>query len=139
MRCGAESPGHRPAHLSSSKDCHPHDDLPNGISKLTVSFRTDSGNLNSVAVRAIPTKKRQAGGSRSERARSRILRAAAALLTTQGPRRMSIEGVADKAGVSKATIYRWWESKGELALDALVVELVARLRSVPDTGSIRED
>jgi AcrR family transcriptional regulator len=52
---------------------------------------------------------------------------------------MSIEGVADKAGVSKATIYRWWESKGELALDALVVELVARLRSVPDTGSIRED
>ena len=52
---------------------------------------------------------------------------------------MSIEGVADKAGVSKATIYRWWESKGELALDALVVELVARLRTIPDTGSLRDD
>jgi len=52
---------------------------------------------------------------------------------------MTIEGVADKAGVSKATIYRWWESKGELALDALVGELVAKLRNVPDTGSLRDD
>ena len=52
---------------------------------------------------------------------------------------MSIEGVADRAGVSKATIYRWWESKGELALDALVLELVAKLRTVPDTGSFRDD
>lgn len=83
--------------------------------------------------------KRAPGRPRSERSRSKILKAAAALLVTHGPRRMSIEGVADKAGVSKATIYRWWESKGELALDALVVELVARLRSVPDTGSIRGD
>lgn len=52
---------------------------------------------------------------------------------------MSIEGVANKAGVSKATIYRWWESKSELALDALVTELVAKLRAVADTGSLRED
>ena len=52
---------------------------------------------------------------------------------------MSIEGVADKAGVSKATIYRWWQSKGELALDALVVELVAKLKTIRDTGSVRED
>lgn len=52
---------------------------------------------------------------------------------------MSIEGVAAKAGVSKATIYRWWESKGELALDALVAELVASIRAVPNTGSLRDD
>jgi AcrR family transcriptional regulator len=52
---------------------------------------------------------------------------------------MSIEGVAEKAGVSKATIYRWWESKGELALDALVVELLANLMAVPNTGSLRGD
>ena len=44
---------------------------------------------------------------------------------------MSIEAVADKAGVSKATIYRWWESKGELALDALVGELVATKALAP--------
>ena len=52
---------------------------------------------------------------------------------------MSIEAVADKAGVSKATIYRWWESKGELALDALGVELVAKLKKIPDTGSFHGD
>jgi AcrR family transcriptional regulator len=52
---------------------------------------------------------------------------------------MSIEGVADKAGVSKATIYRWWESKGELALDALVGELVAKMTNVADTGSLEGD
>jgi AcrR family transcriptional regulator len=52
---------------------------------------------------------------------------------------MSIEGVAAKAGVSKATIYRWWESKGELALDALVAELVASMKAVPNTGSLKDD
>jgi len=86
---------------------------------------------------AIPTK--SSGRPRSKASRAKILKAAAALLITQGPRRMTIEGVADKARVSKATIYRWWESKGELALDALVGELVARLRNVPDTGSLRDD
>ncbi len=68
-----------------------------------------------------------------------ILGAAASLLTTLGPRRMSIEGIADKAGVSKATIYRWWESKGELALDALVAELVGKLKKVPNKGSLAAD
>jgi AcrR family transcriptional regulator len=90
-----------------------------------------------MAATAIPAK--SPGRPRSEVSRRRILKAAAALLTTQGLHQMTIEGVADKAGVSKATIYRWWESKGELALDALVGELVARLRTVPDTGNLRED
>jgi AcrR family transcriptional regulator len=92
-----------------------------------------------MALRAIPIKRRPPGRPRSERARSRILRAAATLLVTQGPRRMSIEAVADHAGVSKATIYRWWESKGELALDALVGELVAKMKDIPDTGSVEGD
>jgi AcrR family transcriptional regulator len=108
------------------------------ISKLTVSFRTNSANLNVMAAKAIP-RKMPPGRPRSERSRSKILKAAAALLISQGPRRMSIEGVADRAGVSKATIYRWWESKGELALDALVVELVATLKKPYDTGSLRGD
>jgi AcrR family transcriptional regulator len=94
-------------------------------------------NLNSMPTRAIP--KRNPGRPRSERSRAKILKAAAALLITHGPRRMSIEGVADRAGVSKATIYRWWESKGELALDALVGELVAKMKDVPDTGSLEGD
>jgi AcrR family transcriptional regulator len=101
------------------------------------TYRIDSANLNYVAAHAIP--RRLPGRPRSETSRAKILKAAAALLIAQGPRRMSIEGVADKAGVSKATIYRWWESKGELALDALVGELVAKMKDVPDTGSLERD
>lgn len=85
------------------------------------------------------TPSRPPGRPRSERSRAQILKAAAALLVTQGPRQMTIEGVAARAGVSKATIYRWWESKGELALDALVAELVASMKNVPNTGSLRDD
>jgi len=96
-----------------------------------------------VATASIPRTKRAAarppGRPRSERARAKILKAAASLLVTLGPRQMSIEGVAAKAGVSKATIYRWWDSKGELALDALLAELVASMKDVPNTGSLHDD
>jgi AcrR family transcriptional regulator len=51
---------------------------------------------------------------------------------------MSIEEVAARAGVGKATIYRRWPSKGLLALDAFVVSFRAA-QPVPDTGSLRGD
>ena len=51
---------------------------------------------------------------------------------------MSIEEVAARAGVGKATIYRRWPSKGLLALDAFVV-LFSAEQPVPDTGSLRGD
>lgn len=50
---------------------------------------------------------------------------------------MTIEGVAAKAGVGKATIYRRWPSKGALALDVLL-ELLD-LGQTPDTGTTRGD
>jgi AcrR family transcriptional regulator len=50
---------------------------------------------------------------------------------------VTVDMVAAKAGVSKATIYRRWESR-----TALLAEAVTRLRRPgvsPDTGSLRED
>jgi AcrR family transcriptional regulator len=50
---------------------------------------------------------------------------------------VTVDMVAAKAGVSKATIYRRWESR-----QALLVEAMTRLRRPgisPDTGSLRED
>jgi AcrR family transcriptional regulator len=44
------------------------------------------------------------------------------LLLEQGLHAMSVDDVARVAGVSKATIYRWWPSKERLALDALAAE-----------------
>jgi AcrR family transcriptional regulator len=83
---------------------------------------------------------RPRGRPRSETAQTAILSAAIALLFDQGLNAMSMDDVAERAGVSKATIYRWWASKELLALDALSTEWAA----VPstkqrDTGSLRGD
>jgi AcrR family transcriptional regulator len=81
---------------------------------------------------------RRPGRPRSERARRAILQAAADLLLDEGPARVSMDAVAARAGVSKATIYRWWPSKELLAVDALV-EWAAGGRPARDTGSLRGD
>jgi AcrR family transcriptional regulator len=78
------------------------------------------------------------GRPRSEKARTAILTAAAELLLDRGLTAVSMDTLAAQAGVSKATIYRWWPTKETLALDALYDEWAA----VPpprDTGSLRGD
>jgi AcrR family transcriptional regulator len=81
---------------------------------------------------------RRPGRPRSERARRAILGAAADLLLDEGTVQVSMDAVAERAGVSKATIYRWWPSKERLALDALR-EWAAAGGSPRDTGSLRGD
>src|SRR6185312_12819641 len=81
---------------------------------------------------------RRPGRPRSERARKAILEAAADLLLDEGTAHVSMDVVAERAGVSKATIYRWWPSKERLALDALL-EWAGTGRSPRDTGSLRGD
>jgi AcrR family transcriptional regulator len=82
--------------------------------------------------------KRLRGRPRSERARTAILDAAAELLLAPDGDAVSMDAVAERAGVSKATIYRWWRSRETLTLDALYDEW-ASARPVRDTGSLRED
>lgn len=68
----------------------------------------------------------------------RIIEAAASLLRTRGFERMTVDDVAAKAGVGKATVYRRWPSKDDLAVAAM-----GQLYSVEmpqlDTGSIVSD
>jgi AcrR family transcriptional regulator len=78
------------------------------------------------------------GRPRSERARRAILEAAAEMLLDQGGGQVSMDAVADRAGVSKATIYRWWLSKEWLALDALL-EWASAVSRPRDTGTLRGD
>jgi AcrR family transcriptional regulator len=59
------------------------------------------------------------GRPRSEARKQAILQAAYELLGERGLAATSMDAVAERAGVSKATIYRWWDSKELLALDAL--------------------
>ena len=77
-------------------------------------------------------------GSRSERARSAILSAAAQLLDEVGFASMTIEEVAARAGAGKATIYRRWPTKGALAMDAVMAE-IDPAAPFPDTGSAIQD
>lgn len=83
---------------------------------------------------------RPRGRPRSSTAQTAILSATIALLLDEGLHAMSMDDVADRAGVSKATIYRWWASKELLALDALSTEWAAPTPSNrTDTGSLRGD
>lgn len=90
-----------------------------------------------MSTREAPTRRR--GRPRSEQSQSAILKAAAELLRAGGLRSLTIEGVAIRACVSKATIYRWWPSKGVLALDAFRDELAQAQGLDADTGSLRGD
>ena len=78
------------------------------------------------------------GRPRSEIARRAILAAAAGLLIERPLEAVSVDEIAGRAGVSKATIYRWWTTKETLALDALFHEWETA-SSLPDTGSLRGD
>jgi AcrR family transcriptional regulator len=83
---------------------------------------------------------RRRGRPRSEKAQTAILTAAIELLLERGLYAMSMDDVAERAGVSKATIYRWWASKELLAVDALATEWATPLRIAKrDTGTLRGD
>src|SRR5271169_754546 len=80
----------------------------------------------------------QRGRPRSQQADRAILSATLDLLASRGLAAMSIEEVAARAGVGKATIYRRWSSKGLLALDAFVASFQEQ-QPLPDTGTLRGD
>jgi len=84
-----------------------------------------------MAATAIPTKKER-GRPRSRQTNKAILKAAAEIVIASGLAEMTIEGVAERAGVGKASIYRRWPSKGALAFEA-VVDAGATTVNVPDT------
>ena len=78
------------------------------------------------------------GRKRSESARLSILAAAYELLVSTGFQQMSIEGVASRANVGKATIYRWWRNKGVLAAEAFM-HAVAPAIAFQESPSARAD
>jgi len=67
-----------------------------------------------------------------------VLEAALALCRERGFAALTIEAIAERAEVSKKTIYRWWPSKGAVLLDAVSL-LAGRVADFPDTGDLEDD
>jgi AcrR family transcriptional regulator len=82
--------------------------------------------------------KRGPGRPRSEQARQAILRSTLKLLGANGFSDLTIEEVAARAKVGKATVYRWWPNKAALIADAFASDTTRQLH-FPDTGSLRTD
>jgi AcrR family transcriptional regulator len=80
---------------------------------------------------------RRPGRPRDARADEVILDAAAQVLAECGPGGFTVDAVAGKAGVGKATIYRRWPSRADLMLET--AKQAGMGITDPDTGSVRDD
>ncbi len=75
---------------------------------------------------------------RRKRPHQAILAATVELLETEGYKALTIEGIAQKAGVGKQTIYRWWPSKAAIVMEAYTQKASERI-PLPDRGSVYLD
>jgi len=78
------------------------------------------------------------GRPRDESCDRAIESAALELIVQQGFAGLSMEGVAARAGVAKTTVYRRWDNKASLVIDAFL-RAGSDPSVVPDTGSVRGD
>jgi AcrR family transcriptional regulator len=77
-------------------------------------------------------------GGRTARIRAAVLEATVSALIEHGYDGLTMERIADRAGVNKTTLYRRWGSRTGLVVDA-VESYAAAQADVPDTGDIDED
>jgi AcrR family transcriptional regulator len=78
------------------------------------------------------------GRPRQARVDEAVLSAAAGLLAEVGFARLTMDLVAARAGVSKASLYLRWPNKTALVAEA-IRHRSAVIPEVPDTGSLHED
>ena len=74
------------------------------------------------------------GRPRSERARRAVLHAVDDLLVDVGYAAMTMKGIAERAGVGRQTVYRWWSNKAEILLEASAADAEEEL-AVPPAGT----
>jgi AcrR family transcriptional regulator len=118
--------------------------MPEGILKEIAMLQSATTRLTSGSIvvakndqdRSIKSQSR--GRPRSEESEEAILAATIQLLSEKPLRDISMDEIARKAGVGKATIYKWWPSKAYVALDAFLRK-TNRMLPMPDTGSLRRD
>ena len=78
----------------------------------------------------------QAGRKRRMGVHRAIMEATLATLSEVGYQHLTLEGIAARAGVSKATLYRWWSGKPALVVEAISEQLGEPLQA---TGNTQHD
>ena len=78
------------------------------------------------------------GRPRNAETEKAILEASYDLLLENGFGNVTVEKIAERAKVSKATIYKWWPNKAAVVMDGFLSAAMARL-PLPDTGSVIHD
>ncbi|MFJ9349401.1 TetR/AcrR family transcriptional regulator C-terminal ligand-binding domain-containing protein [Streptomyces sp. NPDC101237] len=72
-------------------------------------------------VTAAGAARRGPGRPRSEERRTAILEAAGDLMIEGGLKAATMGAIAERAGVGKATIYKWWPSRGAVAMEGFML------------------
>lgn len=62
------------------------------------------------------------GRPRSESARAAVLHAVDDLLVEVGYAALTMKGIAERAGVGRQTVYRWWSNKAEILYEATAID-----------------
>ena len=96
-----------------------------------------SPNMQSPTMQSLASA-RPLGRPRCDVTRKAVLTAAYDLLAEGGLGRFTIEAVAARSGVARSTIYRWWPSKGALAMEGFLEATAADL-ALPASNSVAAD
>lgn len=81
--------------------------------------------------------RRSIGARRNPATEAAVLDAAEAILREEGPKALTMDAVARRARAGKATLYRWWPSRG--ALLVAVYERIKGEHPHADTGALESD
>jgi AcrR family transcriptional regulator len=74
---------------------------------------------------------------RTEHTRRVVLEAASSLLAEEGFERLTVEGVAERSGVARSTIYRNWPDRIDLLKDSF--DELCQMAEIPDLGSMEAE
>lgn len=105
---------------------------------MTAAGAADSAEVAASLLAEESPRRTGRGHVRSEEARQAILSAAWDLVEEAGFSRLTMEKIAARAEVSKATVYRWWSNRAAVAMEALLEHVTSAVPFL-DSGSAVED
>ncbi|MDH6581724.1 AcrR family transcriptional regulator [Streptomyces sp. SAI-133] len=122
-------PGHVSATLSGHWSAHQHTDGGPNIEIQSTMSRYDVG---------VSDQRPRTGRPRSEQARTAVLHAVDDLLVEVGYAALTMKGIAERAGVGRQTVYRWWSTKAEILFEAAITDAIKELIKQPQPTTLED-